>query len=159
MTGDGKGNFEPVASAVSGVDVPGEQRGAAFADFNADGRVDLVVTQNQGDTRLFVNRGAEPGLRVRLRGPIGNLSGLGAAIRVGYQDGRSALHELHCGAGFGSQDSPVTVFASSSGDPTSIEVRWPGGRVTSAAIPAGAREITVNVEGRVRVTVRKQEVR
>lgn len=150
LRGDGHGNFEAVSSAVSGVEIHGEQRGAAFADFNADGRVDLLVTQHSDSTRLFVNRGARPGLRVRLRGPIGNVSGLGATVQLNYRRGRGPLREIHAGAGSGSQDSPVTVFSVHPEFPTSIEVRWPGGRITRAAIPVDAREISVDVAGRVR---------
>jgi len=53
-----------------GVKIYGEQRGAALADFNEDGRVDFVVTQNGAPTKLFQNVTAKPGLRVRLTGPV-----------------------------------------------------------------------------------------
>ena len=56
---------------VSGIKVYGEQRGCALADYDGDGRVDLAVTQNNGQTRLFHNVTAKPGLRVKLAGPAG----------------------------------------------------------------------------------------
>ena len=67
MLGDGRGGLTPVSGARSGLVVYGDQRGAAFADFDGDGRTDLAVSQNGGATRLFQNRGAKPGLRVRLQ--------------------------------------------------------------------------------------------
>src|SRR6185436_16845405 len=78
LRGDGAGRFKTVPSLESGIEVYGEQRGAAMADFDADGRIDLVVTQNGAATKLFHNVGAKPGLRVRLAGPQENPSGVGA---------------------------------------------------------------------------------
>ena len=68
MTGDGHGGLTPMPGTRSGLLIYGDQRGAAYADYNGDGRLDLVVTQNAAATKLFTNRGARPGLRVRLLG-------------------------------------------------------------------------------------------
>src|SRR5205085_10368361 len=64
LRGDGSGKLTPIPGPESGVKMYGEQRGAALADFNEDGRVDLVVSQNGAATRLFQNMAARPGLRV-----------------------------------------------------------------------------------------------
>ena len=53
---------QSVPASESGVRVYGEQRGAAVTDFDRDGRVDLVVTQNGRETKLFRNLAAKPGL-------------------------------------------------------------------------------------------------
>src|SRR5262249_26205378 len=81
LKGDGTGGLKPVAGQESGIRVYGEQRGCAAGDYDRDGRVDLVVTQNGESTRLLHNLGAKPGLRVRLRGPATNPSGIGAVLR------------------------------------------------------------------------------
>ena len=47
----------------SGILVYGEQRGSAFADYNNDKKVDLIVTQNGARTMLFKNKLSKPGLR------------------------------------------------------------------------------------------------
>src|SRR5262249_31448153 len=75
LQGDGNGNFRSVPGQESGIKVYGDQRGAALCDYDKDGRVDLVVTQNGAETKLFHNVRAKPGLRVKLRGPPGNLNG------------------------------------------------------------------------------------
>src|SRR6185503_7473844 len=64
LRGDGKGSFKAVPGRESGVKVNGEQRGAAVCDFDQDGRLDLVVTQNGAETKLYRNLHARPGLRV-----------------------------------------------------------------------------------------------
>jgi len=74
-----------VASSLeSGIALGGDQRGAAVADFDGDGRVDLAVGRNGSDVALFHNVGAARGLRVRLVGPPGNPYAIGASVRVVY---------------------------------------------------------------------------
>ena len=51
----------------SGVIVYGEGRGAAACDYDGDGRVDLAVSQNGAQTKLYHNVAGRPGLRVRLK--------------------------------------------------------------------------------------------
>src|SRR5207247_7734990 len=97
LRGDGRGNFRPVPGQESGVKVYGEQRGAALCDYDADGRVDLVVTQNGAETKLFHNEGAKPGLRVRLRGQPGNLAGIGAVIRLVFGQKMGTAREILAG--------------------------------------------------------------
>ena len=128
--------------------VHGEQRAAAVCDYDGDGRVDLVVTQNGAQTRLFRNQGAAPGLRVRLRGPPGNPTGVGAAIRLHYGQRVGPQREIHAGSGYWSQDSAVQVFGTPQ-PPTSIQVRWPGGKVQISPLPAGVRQIEVDTAGKV----------
>jgi hypothetical protein len=149
LRGDGGGKLAPIPSARSGVRVFGEQRGAALGDYDEDGRVDLVVTQNGAPTRLYHNIGAVPGLRVRLKGLPGNPSGIGAMLRMVYKDHHQGpSREIHAGSGYWSQDSLVQVM-STAATPESLWVRWPGGRVTTTAIPANAREITIDAEGKL----------
>jgi hypothetical protein len=125
------------------VKVYGEQRGCALADYDQDGRVDLVVTQNGAQTRLFHNAGAKPGLRVRLKGSEGNPDGEGAAMRLFFGEKAGPVREVHAGSGYWSQDSAVQVLGTPQ-TPTRIWVRWPGGKVVTADVPPNAREIEVS---------------
>jgi hypothetical protein len=150
LRGDGKGGLTPVDGAASGVKVWGDARGSAVGDYDGDGRVDLVVGQNGASTKLFRNTSAKPGLRVRLTGPAGNLTSLGAQVALRFGESRGPTRELHGGSGFWSQDSAVQVFGTPT-TPTQVWVRWPGGKETTAAIPAGAREITVSATGDLKV--------
>jgi len=146
LKGDGKGKLSAVPGQESGLAIYGEQRGAAAADFNADGRWDLVVTQNRAETRMFRNVSAKPGLRVKLKGPPGNPTGIGAVIWPIFPDGNGPAREIHAGSGYWSQDSAVQVLALRDG-PMRVAVRWPGGRVTTTEIPAGAKEETIDAAG------------
>ena len=122
--------------------VYGEQRGAAVADFNEDGRVDLVVTQNGAPTRLFQNVTAKPGLRVRLSGPPGNPTGVGAKLRLKSGPRLGPAREIHAGSGYWSQDSAIQILGGRT-PLAQLLVRWPGGQTTTNDVPPEAREISV----------------
>jgi hypothetical protein len=142
LLGDGTGGLDAIPGQRSGVIVYGEQRGAAYADFDADGRLDLAVTQNGAATRLFQNRGAAPGLRVRLVGPPGNPSAIGAQLRLRYGDRGGPVREIQAGSGYWSQNGAVQVLGRA-GQPTALWVRWPGGREQVVSLVAGQAEVTV----------------
>jgi hypothetical protein len=151
LQGDGQGGFRAVPGQESGIKVYGEQRGAAVCDFDGDGRTDLVVSQNGGETRLFHNVRGKPGLRVRLRGPAGNPLGIGAVVRLKFGDRLGPAREIHGGSGYWSQDSPVQVMSGPS-VPTQVWVRWPAGVVVMADLPPSVKEVVVDFNGAVRQT-------
>ena len=142
LAGDGTGRLEPLSGTRSGILVYGDQRGAAYADYDRDGRLDLAVSQNGAATRLFRNQGATPGLRVRLRGGASNPDAIGAQVRVVFGERMSPVREIHAGSGYWSQDGAVQVFGLPA-SPTAVWVRWPGGAVTHTPVPAGATELAI----------------
>jgi hypothetical protein len=139
LLGDGKGGFTPMPGQYSGIAVYGDQRGAAAADLDGDGRVDLAVGQNAAPTRLFHNRGATPGLQVRLRGAGRNPDGIGAQVRVRYPDGDGPVREIQAGSGYWSSDG-TTVVLGIRGAPRSLLIRWAGG---------GWQEVSISGPGTV----------
>ena len=148
LRGDGTGRLTPVPGHVSGVKVYGEQRGAALADYDEDGRVDLVVSQNNAATKLYHNLGAKPGLVVRLQGLPGNPTAVGASLRLIFGPQAGPVREIHAGSGYCSQDGAVQVMALPQ-PATKIWVRWPGGKTTTSVVPAGAKSIVVGANGAV----------
>lgn len=142
LRGLGRGKLEAVPGQHSGLTVYGAQRGSATGDFNGDGRVDLAVAQNAGETKLYKNITAKPGLRVRLIGPRQNPDGIGATIRLIFGDRMGPAREIHGGSGYWSQDSTIQLL-SGTDEPTRIWIRWPGGKVTESDVPKKATEITV----------------
>ena len=143
LLGDGTGGFEPVSGQRSGILGYGEQRGAAYADFDGDGRLDLAVGENGAPTRLFHNIGAVPGLRVRITGPAGNPTGIGTQLRLRFGDEAGPLREVQAGSGYWSQNGAVQILGAPE-RATALWLRWPGGREELVPLHAGQREITVH---------------
>lgn len=148
LLGTGHGQFTALSAQQSGIAVYGEQRGAAVSDYDRDGRLDLAVTQNGAATKIFRNATGKPGLRIRLKGPAGNSTGVGAALRLFRGGVGGPVREIHAGAGYWSQDSGVVVLGKDM--PADVVwVRWPGGRATETAVPKEAAELTVDPTGRI----------
>jgi hypothetical protein len=130
--------------------VYGEQRGAALCDYDGDGRVDLVVTQNGAETKLYHNTGGKPGLRVLLKGSVDNLRGVGAIVRAKFAERWGSACEIHAGSGYWSQDSAVVVLGTPE-PPTQIQVLWPGGKVISYNLSSVGREVHLSPGGEFEV--------
>src|SRR6267378_2611812 len=141
MLGDGKGGLAPLSARASGIAVFGDQRGAAFADFNRDGRLDLAISQNGAETKLYENLGAKRGLIVQLIGPAANPAAIGAQIRVHYSGNRyGPAREVQAGSGYWSMNSPVQVMGLD-GVPDAVWVRWPGGRETTTNLRGSDQKV------------------
>ncbi|MBI97946.1 MAG: hypothetical protein CMO78_05365 [Verrucomicrobiales bacterium] len=149
LRGDGKGGFKYVPGQQTGLRIYGEQRGSAVADYDEDGRPDLVVTQNGSFNRLFRNTHAQPGLRVKLNAGPANPTGVGARLRLVFEENKTGPARLiTAGSGYWSQDSATQILATASA-PTHLEVTWPGGNTTRTPVPEGAKAMSVDHEGKI----------
>src|SRR5690625_5754888 len=105
----------------------GEQRGAALGDLNSNGRTDLVLSQNAADTKLYLNQAERRGIRIRLEGPQENRAGIGAAIRLLYEDGTHVPKRvIPAGSGYWCRKSATQVLGSGA-QHVAIERHGPGG--------------------------------
>jgi len=143
LLGDGTGHFRALSAGESGVRILGEQRGAAWADFDADGRPDLAVGVNHGAPVLLrnVSATAAAALRLRLDAGPGNPTGIGASVRrVGA--GRAPRLEVHAGSGAGSQDD-ATLLLRRTGTNGAVDVTWPDGRTERRPLPEDRPESVI----------------
>jgi hypothetical protein len=108
-------------------------RGAAFADFDNDGDVDVVINNVHDVPELYrLDRAAKPRwIGVALVGTASNRSAIGARVTVTAADGKQ-VQEVRGGGSYYSQNDLRLYFGLGSQDRIeSVEVRWPNGAVES----------------------------
>ena len=125
----GKGKFQDLAGTNGGdFAVPRVGRGLAFADFDGDGDIDLLLTTNNGPAYLFRNdlRSGNRALRLHLTGAKSNRDGIGAAVRI-YVDGVSQMRNVRSGSSYLSQSELALTFGVGKADRIDrVTVEWPG---------------------------------
>ena len=124
----GDGTFSDV-SAQAGEDfqVPRAHRGCAFADFNNDGKIDVVVASLQDRAELWENVSPDPNhwIILKLTGTKSNRDGIGARVRIDKQ----CNHMSSC-CGYASSSHFGVHFGLGKVEKIpSLEIRWPSGVV------------------------------
>jgi len=127
------GSFSDV-SGISGLDFPDDSRAFALADFDQDGRLEILLkNRNAPQVRLLHNVMPEIGnlIAFRLRGTKSNRDAIGTAVSVEAQ-GRQQTKYLQAGSGFLSQHTKQLFFGvGQTRDFVRVTVRWPSGLVRS----------------------------
>ena len=104
-------------------------RGAAFGDINNDGKIDIVVTNNNGPVRLLLNQTNSHNhwLELKLEQPSRNRYAISARVEL-RQRGHKLLRRVHADGSYLSA-SDVRVHFGLGEDPRieSVVVTWPDG--------------------------------
>jgi enediyne biosynthesis protein E4 len=128
---------------------PLAHRGAAFGDFDNDGRVDIAVTVLNGPPQILMNRSKNKNhwLIIRLIGTRDNRDGLGARIQVTTSNGVQYNHASTAVGYNSSSDKRVHFGLGDTAMADRIEVHW----------PTGHRQILSNVRGDQILTITQDE--
>ncbi|MEL7059790.1 MAG: CRTAC1 family protein [Acidobacteriota bacterium] len=147
------GTFEDV-SEIGGCADAGSSFGLATADFDRDGRVDLLVGNRNEGFALYRNTTPAAGdwLRVRVRAgalqgagtPHIDRDGLGTRIVVRRDDGLTMIRELRAGSSHGAGDETVAHFGLGDAAVEDLEIHWLDGTVQTLGATAANREVVVD---------------
>jgi hypothetical protein len=103
-------------------------RGAAYADFDHDGDLDVLISTNNGPAVLLRNDGGNRNhwLSVRLAGTKSNRDGIGAVVRVESAAGKQ-WNMVRSGSSYCSQSDLALTFGLGADASAKVEVTWPSG--------------------------------
>jgi hypothetical protein len=143
----GGGKFREVTAQMGPVfAAPRVARGAAYADIDNDGFLDVLVTTNAGPAFLFHNEGGtNHSLRLKLVGTKSNRDGIGAVVHVTSGNNQDKQWKmLRSGSSYLSQSELVLTFglgAQTKAD--SVEIQWPSGQVDKLSNVNAGQTVTV----------------
>ncbi|MDE0104423.1 MAG: CRTAC1 family protein [Bryobacterales bacterium] len=140
------GKFEEVGAASGeALSEPRVSRAAAFADYDNDGDVDVLVANNGQPPQLLRNEGgnARNWLQVALVGAASSRDGIGATVTV-RSGGRFQVMQRTGGGSYQAAHDPRMHFGLGSA-PTvaAVEVRWPSDAVDTFTEVPSNRVLTV----------------
>ena len=103
----------------------------AVADFNNDGRLDLVMNSNNETPVLYLNNLKKVGnsIEIKLVGTRSNRDAIGARVRL-TANGKTMTRQVEAGSGYASQMMlPLHFGLGNATRVDSIEICWPSGDV------------------------------
>jgi len=153
LLGQQDGTFREAAGAA-GIVTFDRGRGAALADFNLDGMLDLIQVNYGARVRIWRNVGTGDASHPRAMGnwlavgvgqsgPNANAIGAWVEVRVG---GRVARRELTIGGGHAGGLLGWIHFGLGNAPSADVRVLWPGGE-TGPWVPVPANEFRVMTRG------------
>lgn len=143
------GKFEETTQSLgTAFASPKVARGAAYADIDNDGALDILITTNGGPAYLYHNVGVtNHSLRIKLVGTKSNRDGIGAVITV-TSAGDKQTRMVRSGSSYLSQSELVATFGLGQNmKADTVEIQWPSGQVDKLSNVASGQTVTVKEGG------------
>lgn len=117
------------ASAAAGFTKPTLSNGAAYADLDKDGKLDLIVNRLEEPAGIYQNNmPAKNYCSITLKGEGGNTQGIGATVYA-YTKNTTQVYQQSLSRGFMSSVSPIIhVGLGDAVTIDSLKIIWPGGK-------------------------------
>ena len=106
-----------------------DSRGVAVADFNDDGKLDLVMNNNNAQPTLYLNNIVKSGnfASLKLVGANGNRDAIGAVVRLSI-NGKTMMRQVEAGSGYASESLVPLHFGLGAADKIeAVEIKWANG--------------------------------
>ena len=127
---DGNGVFKDVVPLIGGpLSTPIVGRGAAYADYDNNGTLDILVTENNGPAHLIKNNNHNNYLRVKIKSINSNRNGIGTKLIAITKDGRM-IRKGKTGSSFMSHSETTITFGLGDNQAVdSLYVYWPNNKM------------------------------
>jgi len=141
------GKFENASSLV-GADFSRNivARGAAYADFDREGDLDLLITTNDGPAYFYRNDGGNRNhwISIRTVGSKSNRDGIGAIVRIETRSGKQ-WNRVRSGSSYCSQSELALTFGlGQDANVSAIQIEWPSGSRQTVTNMAADEFLTID---------------
>jgi hypothetical protein len=131
-----------------GFEAPTYSSGAAYADLDNDGDLDIIINNFDQKAQIYENRLSADGkgknfLDIKLKGPNWNIGAIGARVKI-FQKGLQQSITQNPYRGYISSVSPILHFGLSDASIDSIEVKWPDGKMQTVLNPSKNQVLSID---------------
>lgn len=137
------------------LDDPGYSYGAAYADLNNNGRLDLIINNINAPAQIYENRDSEDDtsnyLQVRLQGDHPNMRGIGSKFILSSKDQKQFIYHTPYRGYMSTMDDRVHFGLGEAEHIDSLEILWPDGRYQLLTNLDANQVLTIHQENSVTV--------
>jgi len=141
---DGEGVFSDIVPLIGGpLSKPIVGRGAAYADYDNNGTLDILVTENNGPVHLIRNNNLNNYLRVKIKSLYSNRNGIGTKLIATTKENRM-IRKVKTGSSFMSHSETTITFGLGNNQMVdSLYVYWPNNKIDIFLDIQSSQEIVI----------------
>lgn len=140
---------------ATAADTQRDSRSVGVVDLDDDGRLDVVLANNNAAPEILMNRLPDAGnwVAIDLRAAGGSPDAVGALARL-TAGGQTMTRVVEAGSGFASQGSHTLHFGLGSEEELEVlEISWPDGTTTRMVGSELATDLPLNSRSEIRQSV------